>query len=189
MLKCRISISINSTTMCCLCVSCCLPLSRPLTLVEREAAQLTATHTPPSAPALRPTQIPRQPTSHHQSGKYTNTYSPPLRTHAPSSLGPFLLSSPTPVWASCKISPILAKLLLLAYISSNSICTVCAKNTILERFHCKFDMQKASRHSRQSLGISQFSANGGPNFDVELCRCQERKAPGRRQQNRWGLCG
>ena len=54
--------------------------------------------------------------------------------HAPTQFsGPiFLLSSPPLVWASCKISPILAKLLLLAYISSNSICTVCAKNTILD---------------------------------------------------------
>ena len=118
MLKCRISISINSTTMCCLCVSCCPPLSRPLTLVEREAAKLTATHTPPSAPALRPTQIPRQPTSHHQSGKYTNTYSPPLRTHPPSSLGPYFCSVPllwfghlaklVQSWLNCYYWPILA---------------------------------------------------------------------------------
>ena len=87
----RISIGINSTTtMWCLCVSCCPPLSLcPLTLVEeREAAGLTATHSPPSAPALRPTQIPRQPTSHHQSGKYTNTYSLHLCAQR-TSLAPF----------------------------------------------------------------------------------------------------
>ena len=61
--------------------------------------------------------------------------------------------------------------------------------------HCKSEQQKDGDIADSALEWASCELmEVEPNFDVELCRCQERKAAQagsgrRRQQNRWGLCG
>ena len=131
-LKCIIASStcmcmwINSTTMCCWSGVLLLPafVSAPLTLlVEQLPAQLTATHTrrqpPPASHTNTQTSEP-PPVRQIHKHIFSKSEQPPSTTF-------YSDRFPSGLPASCKMRTILAKVLLLAHISSNSICTVCAK--------------------------------------------------------------
>ena len=90
----------------------------------RAAARLTDRHAhPPSAPACVPHKYPDK----RATTSPANTQTHILQIRAAPHTTFYSDRFPSGLPASCKMRTILAKVLLLAHISSNSICTVCAK--------------------------------------------------------------